>query len=114
MVLYTSDIFTLLSTTQEKHRIDLRLIYMIVPLMSPDVILVLREYFTSRSRLGTTHGTPYNYDTHVPLIFSHINIKPARISRPVATVDIAPTIGSLLNVSIPEDVDGNSLKEISP
>jgi bisphosphoglycerate-independent phosphoglycerate mutase (AlkP superfamily) len=29
-------------------------------------------------------------------------------------VDIAPTIGSLLNVSIPEDVDGNSLREISP
>jgi arylsulfatase A-like enzyme len=91
-----------------------RLKHMIHPQMSPDVILVLREYFTSRSPLGTTHGTPYNYDTHVPLIFSHINIKPARISRPVATVDIAPTIGSLLNVSIPEDVDGNSLQEISP
>ena len=99
---------------KEINPFNRRLKHMIHPQMSPDVILVLREYFTSRAPLGTTHGTPYNYDTHVPLIFSHINIKPARISRPVATVDIAPTIGSLLNVSIPEDVDGNSLQEVSP
>lgn len=96
----------------EKTSFNRRLKNMIHPLLSPDVILVLRENYTSRFPLGSTHGTPYDYDTHVPLVFSHLNTHPARINRSVATVDIAPTIARLVGAKIPQEVDGNVLEEI--
>lgn len=96
----------------EKTSFNRRLKNMIHPQLSPDVILVLREYFTNRFPLGSTHGTPYDYDTHVPLIFSHINTRPVRINRSVATVDIAPTIARLAGAEIPKEVDGNVLPEV--
>ena len=58
---------------------------------------------------GTTHGTPYRYDTHVPLIFAGPGIIPARIQQRAATIDIAPTLAKLLEIPIPHPVDGHPL-----
>ncbi len=85
---------------------------MIHPTKSPDVFIVLREYYSERFPLGTTHGTPYDYDTHVPIVFSHKSFKSQKITRAVATVDIAPTIARLVGAEIPMEVDGNVLEEI--
>ena len=65
-----------------------------------------------RFPLGATHGTPYDYDTHVPIVFSHKSFKSQKITRAVATVDIAPTIARLVGAEIPMEVDGNVLEEI--
>ncbi len=89
-----------------------RLRNMIHPEKSPDVIMVLKEYYSERSPLGVTHGTPYDYDTHVPIVFSHKSFKSQKITRAVATVDIAPTIARLVGAEIPMEVDGNVLEEI--
>jgi len=89
-----------------------RLRNMIHPEKSPDVIMVLKEYYSKRSPLGVTHGTPYDYDTHVPIVFSHKSFKSQKITRAVATVDIAPTIARLVGAEIPMEVDGNVLEEI--
>ncbi len=89
-----------------------RLRNMIHPKKSPDVIMVLKEYYSKRSPLGVTHGTPYDYDTHVPIVFSHKSFKSQKITRAVATVDIAPTIARLVGAEIPMEVDGNVLEEI--
>ena len=85
---------------------------MIHPTKSPDVFIVLREYYSERFPLGATHGTPYDYDTHVPIVFSHKSFKSQKITRAVATVDIAPTIARLVGAEIPMEVDGNVLEEI--
>ncbi len=85
---------------------------MIHPENSADVFFVMREYYSERFPLGATHGTPHDYDSHVPILFSHVNVIRESVERPVATVDIAPTIAKILDISIPEKVDGKVLYEV--
>ncbi len=61
---------------------------------------------------GTTHGSTYRYDTHVPLIFFGAGIQPAKIEREVYTVDVAPTLAKFLSYDYPERVDGARLEEV--
>jgi len=86
------------------------------PLRGKDFLILPCEYclFTS-SKTGTTHGTPYKYDTHVPVLFwgKDLNHKGNRIARAVHTVDIAPTIARYFGVPYPSTVDGKPLNEIA-
>jgi arylsulfatase A-like enzyme len=50
---------------------------------------------------GTTHGTTYNYDTHVPLIFYGWHVPAQTINSPVYVIDIAPTITDLIKITEP-------------
>ncbi len=52
-------------------------------------------------KTGTTHGTPYEYDTHVPLIFYGWKIKNLKSDTDVKTIDIAPTLAKLLGMDLP-------------
>jgi predicted AlkP superfamily pyrophosphatase or phosphodiesterase len=58
---------------------------------------------------GTSHGTPYWYDRHVPMIFLGPGIPAGRDAARAATVDFAPTLARLLGVPAPPDVDGRVL-----
>jgi len=62
---------------------------------------------------GTSHGTPYKYDTHIPVMFMGWGLKPARVDREVHSVDVAPTLAKILGLKPPKSVDGAALKEIS-
>lgn len=53
-----------------------------------------------------SHGSAYDYDSHVPLIFYGAGVKPGRNGEFVRTVDIAPTLGAVLGVRPSERVDG--------
>ncbi len=64
------------------------------------------------SPTGTTHGSPYRYDTHVPLIFFGAGIQPAKIERAVHTVDVAPTLAKFFGYDYPARVDGARLEEV--
>jgi arylsulfatase A-like enzyme len=61
---------------------------------------------------GTTHGASYSYDTHVPLLFYGMNIKPGSTVNKVNIVDIAPTISTMLHISFPNGTTGKPLKEL--
>ena len=61
---------------------------------------------------GTTHGSPYRYDTHVPVIFYGAGIQPAHIERAINTVDVAPTLTKFLSYAFPQRVDGTPLEEV--
>lgn len=75
-----------------------------------DVILCPKEYtLITSSKFGTSHGSPYHYDTHVPLVFAGAGISPARHEEKVRTVDIAPTLAALLGLTPPPDLDGRNL-----
>jgi arylsulfatase A-like enzyme len=58
------------------------------------------------SLLVASHGSPYDYDSNVPIIFYGPGISHARRSEFVRTVDIAPTVAQLLGVKPLEKLDG--------
>lgn len=59
---------------------------------------------------AATHGSPYDYDSHVPIIFYGAGVKPGVHSSFVRTVDIGPTLAALLGVRPIEKLDGVVLK----
>ena len=59
---------------------------------------------------GTGHGTPYNYDQHVPVLLMGYGIQPGKYSRPVTPADIAPTLAALCGITLASR-DGHVLAE---
>ena len=77
---------------------------------SGDLEIIL-EPFWMRATSGTTHGTPYNYDAHIPLVLMGAPIKAGVYSDPVALNDLAPTLATILNVQPPSGSSGRVLTE---
>ncbi|HEY2933921.1 MAG TPA: alkaline phosphatase family protein [Acidobacteriota bacterium] len=76
---------------------------------SGDVIIQFREnYIPSTGTTGTTHGSPYRYDSWVPLVLFKRATGHKTIPEEVHTTDIAPTLAELLGVKTPEKLDGVS------
>lgn len=86
----------------------------ISPIRSGDLALVLQpnwfegEYTTHG---GTTHGSGYSYDTHVPLLWMGWKIKHGSSALPVDITDIAPTVCDLLHISFTNASVGNPLSD---
>jgi arylsulfatase A-like enzyme len=64
-----------------------------------------------RQATGTIHGTPYNYNAHIPMILMGRRVKPGKYSDPVALNDLAPTLATLLDIEIPAGSSGRVLTE---
>jgi predicted AlkP superfamily pyrophosphatase or phosphodiesterase len=79
---------------------------------SGDVLLILEPAWLSNSTRGTTHGTGYTYDTHVPIIFYGWNIQTGESSKYVTVTDIAPTLAMLLKTRIPNGATGEPILEV--
>jgi len=75
-----------------------------------DLMVVPKEYWfmSPRAVIGTTHGSPYEYDTHVPVIFLGGAVKAGRSKASVTPADIAPTLSDLAGVKLPM-AEGHSL-----
>jgi predicted AlkP superfamily pyrophosphatase or phosphodiesterase len=58
-----------------------------------------------------THGSPYDQDAHVPIIFYGVGVRPGRYGTFARTVDIAPTLAQILGVRPTERLDGVVLME---
>jgi len=69
------------------------------PGRSGDFIVIPKPYWVLRST-GTTHGTPYAYDQHVPVLFFGAGIKPGRYLVPASPVDIAPTLAAITGIAL--------------
>jgi arylsulfatase A-like enzyme len=64
---------------------------------------------------GTTHGSPYTYDTHVPiLMYGPAWIGTGKVDSRVEVVDIAPTLARLLGVTAPSAAEGHVLPLRTP
>lgn len=68
---------------------------------SGDVLLVLNPAWIEYSRTGTTHGSGYTYDQHVPLIWFGWKVESGRSDEKVDVTDIASTLSNLLGISFP-------------
>jgi hypothetical protein len=75
------------------------------PERSPDLFLQLEWGLLSRTS-GTTHGSSWEYDTHVPFVLVWPGAEPAKVAEPASTVDLPVTIAALLGVATPRDLDG--------
>ena len=82
---------------------------------SGDVIVSLQTGWLSSywEKGGTTHGSSYSYDTHVPLIFWGGTIPQGQTDRKVNIRDIAPTISTILGTAYPNGCTGNPLPEVT-
>ncbi len=63
-------------------------------------------------KVATTHGSPWRYDTYVPIIFAGMGIPAQRINRMVHTVDIAPTLSLIVGAKPPTGSFGAPLSEV--
>lgn len=61
---------------------------------------------------GTTHGSGYTYDTHVPMIFYGAGIKKGSTVKYHPITDIAPTISTLLDIKLPTGCTGQPAAEL--
>lgn len=79
--------------------------------LSGDVLFTLESGIISYGPKGTTHGSGYNYDTHVPLLFYGNGIHPGTTYERTNVTDIAPTISALLGIAFPSGATGAIIEE---
>lgn len=81
--------------------------------LSGELVVVTKpHWFFGFSSTGTTHGSPYGYDTNVPLIFSGRQwFKAGYYGQYAETVDIAPTLSHVLQIRPPAASEGRVLVE---
>ena len=78
--------------------------------LSGDIIYTMMPNWTYY-RKGSTHGTRFNHDTHVPLLLYGNGIKKGSINRRTDVIDIAPTIASVLGINSPNASTGKVIYE---
>lgn len=82
-----------------------------------DLVVVQKPFYYFQTKSNSpqavcSHGTPYSYDTNVPLMIQGSRwIKPGRYGQYAETVDIAPTLAHILNVRVPSASEGKVLTE---
>jgi hypothetical protein len=75
---------------------------------SGDVFFQTQPYYYHKAS-GTTHGAPYNYDTHVPLLWYGAGVPAAVRTERVGVDDLAPTLARILGLPAPPRSDGRIL-----
>lgn len=61
--------------------------------------------------VASAHGSPWTYDSHVPIIMAGPGIQAGRFLRRVETVDLAPSIAAYLGTKMPSGAIGQPLSE---
>jgi predicted AlkP superfamily pyrophosphatase or phosphodiesterase len=86
------------------------------PKRSGDVYVVQEPYWflyeAETIPLCAMHGSPWRYDTFVPVIFAGAGVRAQKVARPVQPADIAPTLSAVLGVKPPSGAVGTPLIEI--
>jgi predicted AlkP superfamily pyrophosphatase or phosphodiesterase len=81
---------------------------------SGDIYIIQKPYWFlfDKGPVAAMHGSPWRYDTHVPIIFMGSGIQPKTVHRLVHPVDVAPTITALLGMTPPGSAQGLPLEEV--
>jgi predicted AlkP superfamily pyrophosphatase or phosphodiesterase len=74
-------------------------------------IITQPGWFAQSYATGTDHGTPYNYDTHVPFLLYGWGVNKGETLRRTTIADIAPTISALLHILPPSGSVGTPVEE---
>ena len=85
------------------------------PARSGDLYLVLKQFISPIAKPApgyvATHGSPWDYDRRVPIIFWRKGARPSAPTQAAETVDILPTLGAMIGLSVPPvSIDGRCLE----
>lgn len=113
-VLKTDGVYTALAAhdlMSKEYTIGIRKMMMngFHPKRSGDVLVCIMPGWIEYGRTGTTHGSPFPYDTHVPLIFFGAGASPQVVTIEASVSDIAPTICAFLGIMEPNGCTGKDL-----
>lgn len=81
------------------------------PQRNGNLVVVPQPFFFIGENITTTHGTPYSYDTHVPVILYGAGVAPGAYVAVASPADIAPTLAAMLKIEIPSNSVGRILSE---
>lgn len=87
------------------------------PKRSGNVLIVQNQFwylYPNADQFSAMHGSPYAYDTYVPIMIAVPGVKHRKVSRLVGPEDIAPTIASLIGIKPPSGSVGQPLAEVLP
>jgi predicted AlkP superfamily pyrophosphatase or phosphodiesterase len=79
---------------------------------SGDVMFVYKPAHITYSNYGSTHGSPLDYDTHVPLIFFGKGFNKGKTTARTEIYDIAPTVAAMLKIAFPNGTTGSPIEEV--
>jgi len=85
------------------------------PTRSGNVLVVPAPFwylYPEPEKYAATHGSPYTYDTYVPVFLAGPGIKPQAVNRAIAPEDIAPTVAAYLRIKPPSGCTGTALSEV--
>ena len=86
------------------------------PNRSGDIYIVFKPHWFIADfdglHVSATHGSPWRYDTYVPIVFAGMNIPAQQVRRQVETVDVAATLAAYLGIKPPSGSAGKTLTEI--
>ena len=82
------------------------------PTQNGELYFVYKPGYLEYSATGTTHGSPYTYDTHVPVIFYGWHIKKGESHEKKYITQIAPTVSQLLKITMPNSTKCEVLTEL--
>jgi predicted AlkP superfamily pyrophosphatase or phosphodiesterase len=96
-----------------------RVLHGFYPQRSGDVVIVFEPYSIlfdppddpTDPLSSATHGSPYSYDTHVPLIIMGRGFSPGKYVQAATPADLAPTLAHVLTVQAPSCSVGRVLAE---
>ncbi len=83
------------------------------PKLSGDIQVVMHSGYLTYGTTGSSHGSWYPYDAHIPLVFMGWGIKQGTLGREVYMSDIAPTIATLLKIQMPSGTTGTAIPELT-
>ena len=99
----------LASKDTTKDSIARRWIHMLPSDLKVELVVTFEPYAYSAGVINATHGTPHDYDAHVPVILYGPMIKPGKYSQFARVVDLAPTLARIVGVTPTEPLDGRVL-----
>lgn len=79
---------------------------------SGDVMIALNPGWVEKTDNVTGHNSPYEYDSHVPLIWFGWTASRSSVTRSVTTRDIAVTLSVLCRIPLPNAASGDPLHEL--
>ena len=82
------------------------------PVQNGELIILNKPGFIEYFAVGTTHGSPYSYDSHVPCLFYGWNIKKGESFDRKVITQIAPTLALKLKITLPNGTESEVLQEV--
>ena len=82
------------------------------PKRSGDVMFIPNPGYLDGAKTGTTHGLWNPYDAHIPLLWYGWGVQSGKSNNVVNMSDIAPTIGAILHVQMPNGCVGKPITEV--